>query len=60
MLCGAEGETWRQVTAPNRVTKRLRGELDRCAAGARRDPASPRGEPMIDEAHAMTSRDGAT
>jgi hypothetical protein len=60
MFCGAERETWRHVTAPNRVTKRLRAERDRCAAGARRDPASPRREPMIDEAHAMTLRDVAT
>jgi hypothetical protein len=42
------------------VTKRLRAERDRCAAGGRRDPASPRRVPVIDEAHAMTLRDVAT
>jgi hypothetical protein len=42
------------------MTKRLRAERDRCAAGARRAPESPRREPMIDEAHAMTLRDVAT
>jgi hypothetical protein len=31
-LGGGESETWREVTVPNRVTKRWREELDRRAA----------------------------
>jgi hypothetical protein len=60
MFCGAERETSRHATAPNRVTKRLRAERDRCAAGD--SPGSCIASPPADDrrAHAMTLRDVAT